>query len=42
MARVLVCADVFFRAFLPFGLCDFKESIGCKCSAKLNFIKELF
>lgn len=24
-----------------FGLCDFKESIGCKCCAKLNFIKEL-
>lgn len=24
-----------------YGLCDFKESIGCKCSAKLNFIKEL-
>lgn len=24
-----------------YGLCDFKESIGCKCCAKLNFIKEL-
>lgn len=24
-----------------YGLCDFKESIGCKCSAKLNFVREL-
>ena len=25
-----------------FGLCDFKESIGCKCSPKLNFELDIF
>ena len=24
-----------------FGLCDFKESIGCNCSPKINFVKEI-
>ncbi len=29
------------NSYPNYGLCDFKQSIGCKCSPKLNFYKEL-
>ena len=39
--RILDVGTSTLDSIANYGLCDFKESIGCKCSAKLSFIKEL-